>query len=282
MNAIRSNRVLGAVVMVVIGCADRNTSPDGADTSPTASSSSDSGEETDTDASEASTSTDTGDETGFFVPMTEFGSESCYCDPFQQDCAEDEKCVPFSAFGDTWDCVKCVPILGEQPVGESCSYDGLVQSTDDCDAESFCLTPEAEGTCLAFCDGSADNPICADGTTCIIMNQGSITLCMPACSPLLQDCDDGLGCFWLDTGFACMYTAAQVPTGGPCQELNDCAPGNLCAFELPDCAGEPCCVAFCDLDAPACPIMGSECVPFFEVDMAPDGFDDVGVCLSPP
>lgn len=140
------------------------------------------------------------------------------------------------------------------------------------------------GTCTGFCTGTADDPICDPGSSCIIINDGSVTLCLADCDPLLQDCGPGLGCFWALSAFTCVFTAADIPTGEPCGYVNDCAPGNYCAdaATLPDCNGSACCAPFCDLGDPICPLLGTECVPFFEVDMAPPGYEAVGICLLPP
>jgi hypothetical protein len=289
--------LLGVGALVTSGCAQRSTSLD-ADTGTTASSSSESGQDldesesstststsastTDTDTGESETETDTGDDTHGFVPMTDAYGEWCMCDPWSQDCPEGEKCIPYAQWGEFWDCTQCLPIVGDRAVGEPCSYDGLPGNPDNCDADGFCFTAGSEGTCLAFCDGTIDDYQCDPGTTCIIMGDGSVTLCMPECNPLVQDCGEGSGCFWLETGFACMYIGGGVQTGQPCGALNVCEPGNFCAPDQGECGGESCCVAFCDLNNPVCTTMGTECVPFFELDMVPDGYDDVGACLSLP
>jgi hypothetical protein len=297
MNFMGPLAVLGVIASVVTtGCADRTTLPVAdAGTSSTSSSSSDSGQDLDEGESGSSTSTsengttdtsttDTGSEdTLGFVPMTNEFGEHCQCDTFAQDCPEGEKCVPYSSGGDTWDCVKCVPIVGDQATGEPCSYGGLIESTDDCDAESFCFTEEAEGICRAFCTGTYDNPTCDPGTACLITNHGDITLCVPTCDPLVQDCDEGFACYWANWGFVCLSSEqGNIPTGEPCAELNDCAPGNLCASsEVLACDGESCCAAYCDLNNPVCTTMGTECVAFFENDMAPAGLEHMGICLTP-
>ena len=54
------------------------------------------------------------------------------------------------------------------------------------------------------------------------------------------------------------------------------------ADNLPDCDGPSCCTAFCDLmlgDAQCAALEGTVCVPFFEENMAPPGYENVGVCV---
>jgi hypothetical protein len=81
-----------------------------------------------------------------------------------------------------------------------------------------------------------------------------------------------------------VFTTQDIPTGEPCGFINDCAEGNMCvsAQSLPNCNGPNCCAAFCDLDCGmgVCPQPGTECVPFFDMGLAPLGSADVGVCLS--
>jgi hypothetical protein len=65
--------------------------------------------------------------------------------------------------------------------------------------------------------------------------------------------------------------------------INDCAPGILClsADLLPECEGNSCCAAYCDLDNPVCSVEGTECVGFFEEGQEPPGLENVGVCVDP-
>jgi hypothetical protein len=213
------------------------------------------------------------------------------CDPFEQDCPEGEKCSPYASDGgNEWNANKCVPVLGDQQPGELCSWDGIIEATDDCDATSFCwdvmeIDGELLGTCAAFCTGTADAPECPGGGSCIITDSFSFALCIITCNPLLQDCAPGLGCFWANSAFACLFTAGDIPAGEPCGFINDCAPGNYCveAATLPDCAATSCCTSFCDLDLgdAQCSEPGTACVAFFNDGEAPPGYEDLGLCLVP-
>ena len=173
--------------------------------------------------------------------------------------------------------------------GDPCTY-GSFTATDDCDAEHLCWDVENVdgvdiGVCTALCGGSANNPTCSPNTSCVLLGAASVPLCLSTCDPLLQDCAEGEGCYWdlNDSTFACFPTAENIPLNEPCGFTNDCAPGMMCitAEVLPDCAGAACCGSFCDLADPACPAPGTKCSAFFEMNMAPPGYQNIGVCIIP-
>lgn len=237
-----------------------------------------------TTTGESGTETETGTLT--FVPDNDISALYGICDAFAQDCPEGEKCVPYSSTGDgIYDARKCVIIGGDQQLGEPCTYSGVVDSTDDCGEHLFCYYAPGEqggeGECVAFCEGTADDPVCAPGTSCVIAFEGSLTTCLQNCDPLLQDCVDERACHWTNADFACMPHEGRM-AGEDCSEVAQCAPGLQCtaAELLPDCAGDACCTHFCDLSMPLCPTPGTECVSFFEEGRTP-GENFVGVCLSP-
>lgn len=210
------------------------------------------------------------------------------CDPWAQDCPEGNKCVPYSSDGSPWNANRCVPIQGDGQPGDTCSWDGITEATDSCDASSHCwdvmdVDGQLQGVCTPFCDGTADNPICGPGTACLIANEGSITLCVATCDPIAQDCGTGFGCFWASGNFQCIFTAGEILAGEPCGYINDCAPGHLCATAdvLPECNGSACCTAFCDLEEPHCGNPSTECTAFFEEGTAPPNYESVGVCVMP-
>jgi hypothetical protein len=257
-------------------------------TSSSGDTNSDESSTTETSTTETSI-TDSGD-THNFVPEYDVW-EVDECDSFMQDCPEGEKCVPYGSTGGTWDAHKCVPVTGDQAPGEPCTYGGVVEATDDCDATSFCwdvmdIDGEAIGTCHLFCTGTADMPECPPKSQCLISGSGVINLCIPTCDPILQDCGEGLACYWA-TGFNCIFTTQDIPVGEPCGFINDCAAGLGCltAEVLPSCAGSACCAPWCQLGAgdQQCEVLpGTTCVSFFEEGMAPPGYEHVGVCIVPP
>jgi hypothetical protein len=279
---------------LVIGCSDKDqnegetTIGDGDDAEEAEEGDGD-GDGTDGDGTEEGED-DNGTTDGgvtFIPPEDDFMAES-QCDPFMQDCPEGEKCVPYGSTGGNWDANKCVPVTGDGQTGDTCTWAGIVEATDDCGADSVCwdvmdVDGQLVGVCTPFCGGTADAPICDPGSSCIIANDGSVTLCLTTCDPLLQDCSDGLACFWANTDFNCIFTTQNIPTGEPCGFINDCAAGNLCtdAANLPVCNGSACCASYCDLTDPTCGVEGTECVTFFEEGMAPPGYEDIGVCILP-
>ena len=237
---------------------------------------------------DGTTSASTGLTTGDFVPDEGDLPSVSECDPFMQDCPEGEKCVPYGSTGGNWDANKCVPVTGSGAAGDTCTYGGATEATDDCDENTHCwdamdVDGQLVGVCTEFCGGTPDDPQCDGDTSCLIANEGSINLCITNCDPLLQDCNDGLACFFAAGNFNCIFTTSDIPTGDPCAYINDCAGGNTClnAEIMPNCNGSSCCGNWCDLDDPTCPQEGTECTAFFEEGMAPPSFETVGVCILP-
>jgi hypothetical protein len=237
-----------------------------------------------------SSSTSTGTTESFVVEPDVFDPEACSV--FDQDCPEGEKCVPYGSSGDSWDALKCVPVLGDQAPGEPCVWAGIIEATDDCDASSICwFAEEIEGqffgTCVAQCTGTPDMPECLPGASCILNDNGSLALCLPGCDPVVQDCGEELACYWGGAMFECIFTSENIPTGEPCGFVNDCAPGHLCAdaAALPSCAGSACCTQYCNLldgDAGCSAQPGTACVSFFDEGRAPVGYEHIGACVLPP
>jgi hypothetical protein len=280
------------------GCTDKDQDPgdtavsvgDEVDTDADTDATGETGESS-SDGTDDDGSTSTGlEETTGFIMTPDGGPVESTCDPFMQDCPEGEKCVPWGSSGAEWDANKCVMVTGSGQPGDVCTWGGIVEATDDCGADSICwdvmdVDGQLIGVCTPFCGGTADAPICEPGTSCIIANDGSVTLCLKTCDPLLQDCGAGLACFYAVSDFNCIFTTQDIPTGEPCGYINDCAAGNYCAdaAALPACNGSACCASFCDFSDPnaMCPTAGTECVSFFEEGMAPPGYEDVGVCILP-
>src|SRR5690606_27152106 len=102
---------------------------------------------------------------------------------------------------------KCVPVLGDGMAGEPCTHAGVFEATDSCDEHSVCWNAmygggNPTGTCVEFCSGSPDDPMCSVGSSCVITSS-AIPLCLDQCDPLAQDCADGLGCYWATEAFLC-------------------------------------------------------------------------------
>ncbi len=71
--------------------------------------------------------------------------------------------------------------------------------------------------------------------------------------------------------------------GDPCEFLNVCDPGLACLNpeNLPDCdmQNAGCCTPFCDLGNPSCPDQALNCTAWFEEGQAPNGFENLGICV---
>jgi hypothetical protein len=266
------------------------TAPSTGDASGEASSSTSSGSDLgETGTGSSGGMSESSSETGSFVPND--GSDlPPDCDIFEQDCAEGHKCVPWIApDASSWLGFTCVPVLGEQGVGEPCTHE-FDDSSDDCDATSSCFAFSifdgvAAGQCLAFCTGSFDDPMCAPDHVCLIGN-GYLgpALCMPECDPIAQDCGGELGCYWFGSFFTCAASNGVGP-GEACVYVDDCTPGHMCVDgeAVPGC-DSPCCSPHCALslgDGPCAAVPGTTCVPFFEQGMAPPGYEDLGICAAP-
>lgn len=221
----------------------------------------------------------------------------CECDVWAQDCPQGEKCNPWANDGgNSWNATKCVP-LSDSPAqpGDPCEAEGGgVSGLDNCDASSMCWNVDETnmGVCIAFCSGSEAAPVCEDvGSTCAIANDGVLILCLPSCDPLMSDCDEGQACYPADDSFACVFDASadNGAYGDPCEFTNVCDPGLWCApaAGVPDCATANCCTPFCDQSDPNadadCPgaAGGQECVPWYDENQIPPGFEDVGTCAIP-
>lgn len=248
-----------------------------------------------TDGLSAGTSSSGGEfETGIIFIIEPDVPVAFECDPFAQDCPVGEKCGAWANDGgSSWNATACFPIdPAAVGVGETCVVQGAGTSgIDNCELGAMCWDVDevtSEGTCVALCTGSAANPMCAAGNTCAISNDGALNLCLPGCDPLLQDCIAGQACYPVGDGFTCAPDAsgAQGFDGDLCEFINVCDPGLMCVGgdAVEGCAGfVGCCTPFCDLSVGGdpCPSALEECVPWFEVGMAPPGFEDVGVCAIP-
>lgn len=274
------------------------SSGSGSGSSSDGSSSSSGGSSSGTTAEGSSSSGEIDPSVGFIAFPD--GGSVFECSPWEQDCPEGEKCMPWADDGgNSWNALRCSP-LDPTPaaVGDACTVEGSgVSGIDDCDLGAMCwaVDPETnQGTCLAFCTGTPDAPACDDPTTqCTIENGGVLILCLPSCDPLLQDCADGDECIPSNDTFVCVVDSSEDfgGAGDPCEYLNVCDPGLMCAAAelVPNCNGASgCCTPFCDvtdagasMDCANTVGIEAECLPYFEEGQAPPGYEDVGVCGIP-
>ncbi|MBZ5708371.1 hypothetical protein [Nannocystis pusilla] len=240
-------------------------------------------------------STSGGETTGSFIVIPDGGGCVKECDPWVQDCPSGQKCMPYSGDGDfSWESLKCVEVVSE-PDGlyEQCTVVGSgVSGEDSCDVGMICWdVVDGVGGCVGQCTGSPDAPGCVDPlASCHVAGDGVLTLCLPMCSPLLQDCPGGDDCVpnpQDSSRFLCVFEGEeQGQVFDPCQFVDECAKGLFCqspgsAVEC-DLQASGCCLPFCDTSlANACPGQGQECLPWYEDGEAPPGFENVGTCGLP-
>ncbi|MGH1343137.1 MAG: hypothetical protein ACRBN8_16385 [Nannocystales bacterium] len=213
------------------------------------------------------------------------------CDLFEQDCPPGEKCTPWANDGgNSWNATRCTAIVDDpDAAGEPCTVEATVTSgVDSCELGSMCWDVDDEtgfGVCTPHCVGSPGAPSCEDPTRVCIMNGGGVlSLCLPTCDPLMDECGDGEGCYPFDNRFLC--TVDGSGTGGglfeSCEFVNGCEPGTACvAGDLSAaCDSAACCTPFCDMTAPDCPD-ALVCFPWYEKGTPPPGTNaNVGVCAD--
>ncbi len=272
---------------------------DGMDGSTSAFDPSDSGDEDDGPGTTTGMDTDPveEDDGSFIVPPEEPPPS---CDVWTQDCPGGEKCMPWANDGgNVWNDLKCVDIADNpaQP-GDPCTVEGSgVTGLDNCELGSMCWGVDGEtnmGTCVSMCAGDQSAPFCEDpDSSCVIVNDGVLTICLPTCDPLLQDCGDTEACYPVNGVFTCAPDASGPELGlfgDPCEAINACDAGLFCAAAevVPNCQGSlGCCSDFCDLDSidPTDECSGAgegqECLAWYEDGDAPPGAQNIGACAIP-
>lgn len=216
------------------------------------------------------------------------------CDPYAQDCAVGDKCMPWANDGgNSWNATRCSPVApAPDAIGESCAVEGSGTSGfDSCEAGLMCWDVDGEtnvGTCIALCGCGPLAPTCEGATICSISNDGTLPICLPTCDPLVQaECGDGQGCYQVGDVFQCAPDASGSTgaAGDACANINGCDAGLVClnASAVLGCAGASCCTTFCDVDEGngQCPIPGTACTPIFPVGEAPEPcHEDTGYCID--
>ena len=241
----------------------------------------------------------TEDDTGGvgFIGDYEMGSLDVECSIWEQDCPEDEKCMPWANdAGNPWNATQCTP-LDPNPgdLGDPCTVeDNGVSGVDTCKKRAMCWYVDVEtlvGECIGLCIGSPNEPTCEDDfAECVIPSDGTLAICIPLCDPLDQDCSPDAGCVPLNDWFGCVPRTEDSAYGDPCEFVNHCAPGLFCANAavVPGCEGsQGCCQHFCDLEQPAAtqcigyPL--EDCLPWYDEGEAPHPeYENLGACAIPP
>jgi hypothetical protein len=241
--------------------------------------------------------TSTGDPPSTFIKTHDLPDHPPgWCTVWDDTCPIDQKCTAVSLDGDSdLESLRCVP-LSPTPdgVNEPCTIlgdgrDGL----DTCSrglACKFYSWGTHLGTCIGFCTGSPEQPVCADPQAdCKLTDNAVGDLCYSPCDPLAQDCDDGAACLplYLDV-FTCVSDGSgdEGQVFDVCEYGDACDPGLLCANPslATECDpnGAGCCLPFCDTSQPnTCPGAGQECLAWFDDGWAPPEHERVGVCGLP-
>jgi len=228
-------------------------------------------------------------------PCGDPGVPGSQCDLWSESCPVGCKCMPWDKDGgSSWNATRCSPLdPNPKGPGQPCTVEGyLASGVDDCAKHSMCWDPDPEtneGTCVPFCLGTADDPSCSDEcSTCVIGNGGILTLCLPVCDPLVQDCPAQEGCYPVEDAFVCAPDASEGSGkhGDPCDFTNDCDPGLACLEidAVAGCAGTVgCCTSFCAPLSP-CPDedLGMQCVDWFDGPPPNPCQHEVGICRLPP
>ncbi len=247
------------------------------------------------------TTFDSGSTCGFICPTSDDEPHGYFCDVFKQDCPDGEKCTAYAeGGGSSWNTTKCVPVTGDGTPGDVCKAEGGgVSGLDDCQKGAMCWDVDDMdmGICVELCTGTEAAPVCSNEQefNCAVVNNGVLNLCLPACDPLVQDCQGDDLCIPAGDTFVCVLDASGADTGkalDPCEFANACDKGLLC--RAPTASGKcdanagGCCMPFCDLaDQMAadegCKLVADDtsCVSLFEEGMAPPEFETVGICVVP-
>jgi hypothetical protein len=263
------------------------------------------------------TATSTSASTGL-MGLPDLPADSDECDPqAEMPCPEGQKCSAAAPEWSPWllwtGTPACFPVLGNKAKGEVCDLGrDPVDGLDDCGAGTLCVDiywlNGPTGICVEFCDPAIKNDV-ADPSLCdnpaeFCYGPGCqdcyLSVCIPACDPLLQDCPAGTGCVQsasnAEYAFACQGFWADSPAAGEsCDLTYQCTPDATCVLSVevvsPACSdSETCCTPFCDLNAPnTCPgaAMGEVCTPFYPAPYDPETepwgvpYNKLGFCALP-
>lgn len=212
------------------------------------------------------------------------------CDLAEQNCDAGNKCVPYATEeAPLWNATMCVA-EAEDPVriGRACHAEGLMSGHDDCEAGLVCVNIHARGL-QGECMPLPHDDVCEAGVQMGPVNEGAISLCVPGCNPLEQDCAQGNGCYPIAESWGCVPDAsgAQGEYADECLFVNVCDPGLVClsSAAVPGCSGGGCCSEVCDTSLGDEQCSGAEqgqtCQAWYSPGTAPAGFETVGACALP-
>lgn len=250
------------------------------------------------------TSADGGSEAGFVGPVDlacASASGCAICDVREQGCIADFRCVAWAEDGgDAWNGTHCIgTALQPVGVGEACTVvDAPTSGRDDCATGSMCwdVDPETlEGVCVPFCGPEGEDPVCPAGTQCMIDGLQVLALCLPPCDPLdPATCPADATCRFLpdsDAAFCLPDQGGRVlaPTI-QCGDDDEACPADavcISAASYGGCGSPSCCSPWCDVQQPDADAQCAAgrpdhvCVPVFDPEPAPPGYERLGVCAVP-
>jgi hypothetical protein len=220
---------------------------------------------------------------------TDDGASGENCDVFAQNCPDGQKCAPVILEpGSGYEWSRCVPVTGTDEPGDPCTSSGANDGLDSCIKGAMCWYDP--GTCIAHCTGTPDAPICPNDGACTLPQDAYLSLCIPDCDPLLQDCNWEQVCYAFSEGFACAPDASgdMGEANAPCEFINVCDEGLLCADPAFVGAGCPpdslgCCTPFCAFPNGPCPNPDQQCIQWFDPATLPEGDSKlaIGSCGVP-
>jgi len=193
------------------------------------------------------------------------------CDLLQQDCAPGRHCTWKSAGGGKFT-TTCEERGGLKNLGAECAIDA------ECEAGLFCIF----GVCTPVCCPQTDEP-CAGGNCNLNLSLDTndvIRVCTYSkqCTPLTAEaCPEDTGCHFEEPQVAtCIPGSGEdVPEGGTCVALNDCANMQQCSPE------EDVCRFICLLEQNSQPpgfggcLQGQTCRTSDAI-----GLDGLGICAD--
>ena len=280
-------------VVAVTGSGSATSTGPGTSTSSTGASTTSLTEGTSTGATSSDSDTTEGAPECSFLQCDDMGPEGPpSCDAWAQDCPEGHKCTIWANDGgSSWNDTRCVMIHPQPKApGEVCVAISGVSGVDDCELGAVCWDvyyETHEGTCVSFCGGSEEEPICELGSVCVSLARGGANagLCLPSCDPIDNDCPGDDLCVPNGEGWLCVLDGSgdNGAYADPCEYANACDPGLYCMSpeHVPGCKAAGCCSPWCNIEAAnTCPGATQVCIPWY--DDAPPGYEHVGICGTQP
>lgn len=218
----------------------------------------------------------------------DMGRDDIPCNPFLDQCPPATKCTLYDTddSGD-WDDYRCRPLSPDpKQLYEVCMITG--NGIDTCDKHLVCWSDDGSdtGLCYGLCVGSVDDPSCTDPEAYCAIFADSLSVCVPTCNPLINECAQGELCGPNGDYFLCIEDQSNGDGGlyVPCESPYECNPGLGCTDSASVAKCDPkflgCCVPWCDLEqTDFCPD-DLACEPWWEPGTEHPGTENLGICSS--